>query len=578
MSANYLTIKAKITAAMTALNALRLAKEDTAAAKGELAQIQANIANLAAYLADQQKILEPDEAAKNAAAARVNTLKARRQILQDQKATLIAERDAIQSAPSPAVSIDVLDAAGTGGPPFTGPAGSIAEAQGALDLADAHADYHDKALVLLNNDKPAGSNTVPTLAYGTLNSGAPYLNENAYVAVDGLAYLQAQRRDSEVNIKALRDSLAALEAERDRHTDPPQSLLDSITAVRGQIETENTALATINSNITIRMGQIANKISDVQTARQIVADKTQDKKDRQEQREQLVVRLAAKKAELRLVANELQNIEGQGTAVVGPPAVTAEDAVVPITSAPNGGAVAGSELDLAAQIKVAMDSSYATRQAMVDDLEDAKDLAESNLSSARAAVTTEEADEATAQADFDLKKQTLKSALDLQVTYEVNAAIRVLDAFLKLRSAVLSSAVTLDVSLQSDIDKTFVSSKVRSAYERIKGALTSPAEYRAVLAQIQADPVGFFFNNITDQDLSDLTPAEIERFKKEIRDKFRAEAAKVMARNGMGTTTPSTVAPVAAAGISLMTLLVILALAVLAGFVFVKVVLPALRK
>lgn len=569
MSANYLTIKAKITAAMTALNALRDAKEETAAAKGELAQIQANIANLTAYLADQQKILEPDEAAKNAAAARVNTLKARRQILQDQKTVLIAERDAIQSAPSPAVSIDVLDAAGTGGPPFTGPAGSIAETQGALDLADSHADYHDKALVLLNNDKPAGSNTVPTLLYGTLNSGAPYINENAYVAVDGLAYLQAQRRDAEVNIKALRDSLAALEAERDRHTDPPQSLLDSITATRGQIEIENTALATINSNITIRMAEIANKISDVQTARQIVADKTNDKKERQSQREQLVLNLQAKKAELRLVANELQNIEGQGVD---------EDAVVAITNTPNGGAVAGSELDLAAQIKVAMDSSFQTRQDMVDDLETAKDTAEGNLTGARATVTTEEGQEATAQADFDLKKQTLKSAMDLQVTYEVNAAVRILDAFLKLRSAVLSSAVTLDVTLQSDVDKTFISSKVRSAYERIKGALTSPAEYRAVMAQILADPVGFFFNNITDQDLSDLTPAEIERFKKEIRDKFRAEAAKVLARNGLGPAGPVVPGPAPAGGISLVTLLIILAVVAIAAYVFVTVALPALRR
>lgn len=573
MSQNYETLQTKITEAMQALTALRAAKDDTAEARSELAQIQAHIANLAAFLTDQNRILAPDEAAKSAALARVNALAAKRQILHGQKTTLISERDMIIA------NIATLDGSGPG---------SIPEAQDAIDLEDEHADYHDKSLVLLKNDLPSGSNVAPATPSGGFRPG-----ENQYVPSDGLAYLMEQRRDSEVNLKALRDSLAALEAEYAAHTDPPPSLQASITARRTEIETDTTNLAAINAKITNQIAHISNKQSDLVTSRQLLSEKIQDKRELLDQREVLLARLTAKKVDLSKVSDELQNIEGQ--VLTGTPPVNAnEDNMIDITTYPYGtGANAYpvgstpavdpsefvSELYLAKRIYDSLSDTYAARQAIIDDVIAAKASAETAAAPARTAVTVAEADELTAQSTYDLKKQTLKIALDLQITYEVNAAVQVLDAFLRLRSAVLSSAVQIDVSVQEAVDKTFISSKVRAAFESVKGALTSPTEYRVVLAQIQADPVGFFFNNTADQDLSDLTPAEIEAFKKAIRDKFRVEAARVFGRNGLGGN-GGPVMPQPGqqqSQTSLLKVLIVLALIALAVYVLVTVVLPRMR-
>lgn len=570
MPQNYETLELKIAEAMAALTALRSAKDDTAEARSELAQIQAHIANLTAFLADQNRILAPDESAKNAALARVNALSARRLELHELHETLRLERIAIND------SITTLNGVGPG---------SISEAQDAIDLEDEHGDYHDKALVLLKNSLPSGSNTPPATPSDGIRPG-----ENAYVASDGLAYLMEQRRNSETLLTSLKKSLASLEAEYAIHTDPPPSLLATMDTRRQEIEAETLTLGGINSSIVNLLAVISNKESDVITARQLLADKIQNKRELQDQLEVLTARLSAKKIEYSKVADELQNLEGQiltGTPLTNPD----EDAMIDIITYPYGtGANAYpvgstpavdpnefvSELYLAHRIHLSLTDTLAARQAIIDDVAAAKDTAEGAASPARTAVTVAEVAEASAQSAYDSWKNALKTALDLQAKYELDAPVQVLDTFLRLRSAVLSSAISIDVAVQEAVDKTFISSKVRAAFETIKGALTSPTEYRIVLAQIQADPVGFFFNNTTDPSLADLTTAEIEAFKKGIRDKFRAEAARIFGRNGLGgQVVPPPAQP--RGQMSLIRVLIILALIALAVYVVVTFVLPKMR-
>lgn len=562
MAQNYTTIKAKITAVKEKMeglagdsppysSGLRAKRAATAAARAEVAQAQAALNSLTEQLANQNRILAPTQADKNAATAKVNQLRARRTELRTRKAGLLTDRDAIDA------QIATLNANAS-------TSGSIANAQEAVELADWRVDMNQKIYLILQNDQDTGPNATALTAAVAAGSGpaqpagsamSPPVTVTQYTAggatVEGLAFLLNKRRDKEVEIQAMEEALAALIKRRDANSDPPQELLDEIQERGDAIEVERTNLAAFDAKIVTRRSQISNKSSDITQANQTVAQKIAEKRELQVDLAEARVERQAKTDEIVSVGNELQNIEGQGVAVVGPPARTAEEGVFG-TDADDGDT--GSQLAVAVLIENSADQSLTDRQTLIDTITGLKTAAESNLTAKRSLQTTAETDENTAKAAYDLAVSQLNGSLEAQKKFEVNAALKVLEAFLKVGATVLASGVNLEASVQTEVDKTFTSSKVRVVLEKVKAAITSPVEYRKLRAEFLADPVGAFFSNVADPDLSDLSVEDVQRFQAEIRASFAPQARALLAQYGASSpVAPGQPAP--AGGVSLSTIL-----------------------
>lgn len=191
---------------------------------------------------------------------------------------------------------------------------------------------------------------------------------------------------------------------------------------------------------------------------------------------------------------------------------------------------AGSNLDLVVVQKAQATLVKNAFDAMKGPLETAKGTRQGELNSANTSKTGADAAVVSKTAALEAARTSLNTYIENQKKIEVDAAVLLLESFLKNASVVLASGATLDPAVVPAIDKTCPSAKIRTFVDRITASFSDEAEYAALRDEIRNDPVNSFFNIISDPCFNLLSEEDVAALRAEIKANFGKQAEALFAK------------------------------------------------
>lgn len=224
----------------------------------------------------------------------------------------------------------------------------------------------------------------------------------------------------------------------------------------------------------------------------------------------------------------------------------------------------GSQLFLLTKTVYTVGEVHSQYIALRDSLNTAKTARKATMDSVASAKVAKEREVANAETTLATLRRQLDSLLDIQKKIEIDAAVALLEDFLKNGAVVLAAAPNVELEVAQDVAKTCPESKVRALLSRIRASYTDPEEYKRLLDEFRADPVGSFFNDINDPCFVLLSEEEVEEFRADIRAAFLKAAKALFAKYFPGSVKSSSLVPL------LVFLAVIVALVVAIYFFYIR--------
>lgn len=244
-------------------------------------------------------------------------------------------------------------------------------------------------------------------------------------------------------------------------------------------------------------------------------------------------------SKINVVVNRLENAVGGDTAFMTPYDITpGSGAIATLITTPNVAsrlAIVNADVTALGLVKTQYTNLHSTLDGVAVARASAASTKESDRVTAAAAVVT-------AETTLQTCKAALAVLIETQKNVEVDAAVALLEDFLKNGDSIVTSAApTIPTAVETLVGYTCPSSKVRTLVSQIEAAYANEAEYVALRAQFLANPGAAFFHAlVSDPCFASLSPAEVEALSNQMVALFAVKAAALFAKYFPQTTATTT--------------------------------------